>query len=50
MQRVGLEWAFRLMLEPRRLWRRHLKHIPRFVVLLAREVLAARHATRFENR
>jgi N-acetylglucosaminyldiphosphoundecaprenol N-acetyl-beta-D-mannosaminyltransferase len=50
MQHLGVEWAFRLMLEPRRLWRRHLKHNPRFVVLLAREVLAARHATRFENR
>ena len=50
MQHVGLEWAFRLMLEPRRLWRRHLKHNPRFVALLAREVLAARQTTRFENR
>ncbi|MFN3616165.1 MAG: WecB/TagA/CpsF family glycosyltransferase, partial [Rubrimonas sp.] len=24
MQRMGLEWAFRLMSEPRRLWRRYL--------------------------
>lgn len=28
MQRVGLEWLFRLMTEPRRLWRRYLVDIP----------------------
>jgi N-acetylglucosaminyldiphosphoundecaprenol N-acetyl-beta-D-mannosaminyltransferase len=31
MQRSGLEWAFRLMQEPRRLWRRYLRYNPRFV-------------------
>jgi N-acetylglucosaminyldiphosphoundecaprenol N-acetyl-beta-D-mannosaminyltransferase len=34
MQRVGLEWLFRLATEPRRLWRRYLYHNPRFVALL----------------
>lgn len=31
MQRSGLEWLFRLATEPRRLWRRYLTNIPRFV-------------------
>lgn len=31
MMRWGLEWLFRLATEPRRLWRRYLKHNPRFV-------------------
>lgn len=33
MQRAGLEWLFRLGQEPRRLWRRYLKHNPRFLLL-----------------
>ena len=32
---IGLEWAYRLAQEPRRLWRRHAQHDPRFVALLA---------------
>lgn len=32
MQRSGLEWAYRLAVEPRRLWRRYLNVIPRFAV------------------
>lgn len=39
---IGLEWAFRLAQEPRRLWRRHLKHDPRFLTLLAREAVRRR--------
>lgn len=39
MQRSGLEWSFRLMSEPRRLWRRYLVMAPRFLALLAREEL-----------
>lgn len=35
MMSVGLEWLFRLMTEPRRLWRRYLKHNPRFIFLFA---------------
>ena len=37
MQRSGLEWLFRLMMEPRRLWRRYLRYNPRFVVGFARQ-------------
>jgi N-acetylglucosaminyldiphosphoundecaprenol N-acetyl-beta-D-mannosaminyltransferase len=33
MQRVGLEWVFRLAQEPRRLWRRYTRHNSRFVIL-----------------
>ena len=32
MQRLGLEWLFRLAQEPRRLWRRYLRYNPRFVL------------------
>jgi len=39
LQRAGLEWLFRLGTEPRRLWRRYLRHNPRFVVLFGRQLL-----------
>jgi N-acetylglucosaminyldiphosphoundecaprenol N-acetyl-beta-D-mannosaminyltransferase len=39
MQKLGLEWVFRLVTEPRRLWRRYLYHNPRFVVLFGTQVL-----------
>jgi N-acetylglucosaminyldiphosphoundecaprenol N-acetyl-beta-D-mannosaminyltransferase len=42
MQRTGLEWLFRLVTEPGRLWRRYLKHNPRFVLLVGRQVIAHR--------
>ena len=35
MQDACLEWLFRLATEPRRLWRRYLKHNPRFVLFFA---------------
>ena len=39
MQHAGLEWVFRLVTEPRRLWFRYAYHNPRFVVLLAGQYL-----------
>jgi N-acetylglucosaminyldiphosphoundecaprenol N-acetyl-beta-D-mannosaminyltransferase len=33
MQSNGLEWFYRLMMEPRRLWRRYLLHTPLFLPL-----------------
>jgi N-acetylglucosaminyldiphosphoundecaprenol N-acetyl-beta-D-mannosaminyltransferase len=39
IQRSGLEWAFRLATEPRRLWRRYLVNNTRFVALLIAEQL-----------
>lgn len=38
VMRAGLEWLFRLVQEPRRLWRRYLVYNTRFVGLLFREV------------
>jgi N-acetylglucosaminyldiphosphoundecaprenol N-acetyl-beta-D-mannosaminyltransferase len=46
VQRVGLEWLFRLASEPRRLWRRYLYHNPRFVYHLARGRLRAATGSR----
>ncbi len=31
MQRSGLEWCFRLLSEPRRLWKRYLVNNPLFI-------------------
>ena len=42
MQSIGLEWAFRLATEPRRLWRRYLTQNPKFVVLALAQLLRAR--------
>lgn len=42
MQQAGLEWLFRLVMEPRRLWRRYMKHNPRFVLLALQELLQLR--------
>jgi N-acetylglucosaminyldiphosphoundecaprenol N-acetyl-beta-D-mannosaminyltransferase len=39
MQRHGLEWLFRLLSEPRRLWRRYLINIPLFACYLVLEAL-----------
>jgi N-acetylglucosaminyldiphosphoundecaprenol N-acetyl-beta-D-mannosaminyltransferase len=44
LQRVGLEWAFRLWQEPRRLWRRYVLNNPLYVVLAA--VQLVRHHLR----
>ncbi len=35
MGRVGLEWLYRLLQEPRRLWRRYLVEAPRFLGIVA---------------
>jgi N-acetylglucosaminyldiphosphoundecaprenol N-acetyl-beta-D-mannosaminyltransferase len=42
LQRFGLEWLFRLVTEPRRLWRRYLYYNPRFVVLFGLQLFMAR--------
>jgi N-acetylglucosaminyldiphosphoundecaprenol N-acetyl-beta-D-mannosaminyltransferase len=46
MQRAGLEWAYRLAHEPRRLWRRYLRYNPRFVAAIARQLAAHRAGDR----
>lgn len=39
MQQLGLEWFFRLLTEPRRLWKRYLHHNPRFMFLAIADLL-----------
>ncbi len=39
MQGAGLEWLFRLLMEPRRLWRRYARHNSRFAVLFLAQLL-----------
>jgi N-acetylglucosaminyldiphosphoundecaprenol N-acetyl-beta-D-mannosaminyltransferase len=38
LQDAGLEWAYRLAHEPRRLWRRYMRYNPRFVLAFARQL------------
>jgi N-acetylglucosaminyldiphosphoundecaprenol N-acetyl-beta-D-mannosaminyltransferase len=42
MQARGLEWLFRLMVEPRRLWRRYTSIVPFYLFLLGREYAVQR--------
>ena len=46
IQEAGLEWAYRLVREPRRLWRRYMRYNPRFVGSFARQLAAHRRALR----
>ena len=48
MQRAGLEWFFRLIQEPRRMWKRYLSTNSRFAWLLAKH-LAGRRGTNKHN-
>ncbi len=42
MQRSALEWLFRLLQEPRRLWRRYLLYNPLFVILVLLQLVGLR--------
>jgi N-acetylglucosaminyldiphosphoundecaprenol N-acetyl-beta-D-mannosaminyltransferase len=42
MQRLGLEWLYRLWQEPRRLWRRYARYNPRFLWGVAQQLAANR--------
>ena len=46
MQRFGLEWAYRLAHEPRRLFRRYARYNPRFVTGFARQYVGHRRTLR----
>lgn len=39
MQNMGLEWFFRLMMEPKRLYKRYLEVVPKFIWLNMKEFL-----------
>jgi N-acetylglucosaminyldiphosphoundecaprenol N-acetyl-beta-D-mannosaminyltransferase len=45
MQRAGLEWLFRLIVEPSRLWRRYLLLNPAYLVLVALQRFGLRRFT-----
>jgi N-acetylglucosaminyldiphosphoundecaprenol N-acetyl-beta-D-mannosaminyltransferase len=40
IQSIGLEWLWRLVMEPRKLWKRYLVSNSQFIGLLAREVVS----------
>jgi N-acetylglucosaminyldiphosphoundecaprenol N-acetyl-beta-D-mannosaminyltransferase len=44
MREHGLEWSFRLLQEPHRLWKRYLIYGAEFVLLEALELLGLRHS------
>jgi N-acetylglucosaminyldiphosphoundecaprenol N-acetyl-beta-D-mannosaminyltransferase len=50
VQRAGLEWAWRLLMEPRKLWKRYLLTNTQFAWMAGREILARRfHRTEAER-
>jgi N-acetylglucosaminyldiphosphoundecaprenol N-acetyl-beta-D-mannosaminyltransferase len=40
LQKMGLEWLFRLAVEPRRLWRRYARVVPLFLFYAAKDLLS----------
>jgi N-acetylglucosaminyldiphosphoundecaprenol N-acetyl-beta-D-mannosaminyltransferase len=50
MQQAGLEWAFRLWAEPKRLWRRYLFRNPYFVAQFGLQLCGLRWRNRDESR
>lgn len=42
LQRIGLEWFFRLMQEPKRMWRRYIIGNAEFLILIVRWVIEGR--------
>ncbi|MEM1059600.1 MAG: WecB/TagA/CpsF family glycosyltransferase [Verrucomicrobiota bacterium] len=42
MQRAGLEWLYRLVCEPRRLWKRYFKNNPLFLWRITRQLMGKR--------
>lgn len=49
LQNYGLEWLFRLVKEPKRLWKRYLLLNPKYVYYLLRQKLGARDFTAAEK-
>lgn len=42
MQAIGMEWLYRLLMEPRRLWRRYIFNNPAFVLLFVAQFVRER--------
>ena len=44
VKRIGMQWFYRLLQEPRRLWKRYLINNPRFIVGITRQLLGSRRS------
>jgi N-acetylglucosaminyldiphosphoundecaprenol N-acetyl-beta-D-mannosaminyltransferase len=42
LQNIGMEWIFRLMAEPKRLWKRYAVHNPRFIWHFSKQLLTSK--------
>jgi len=49
MQRSGLEWLFRLVQEPKRLWRRYLVNNTRFIIMVLLQIMGIRRYSLLYN-
>lgn len=43
IQKIGMEWFFRFLSEPKRLFKRYILGYPRFVILILLQILKLRH-------
>ena len=43
MQNIGLEWLYRLLTEPKRLWRRYFSIVPRFIFLMSKDLIRSKY-------
>ncbi len=50
MQKSGLEWLFRLVMEPARLWRRYVFLNPMFLALWALQLVGLLPVARYQTR
>lgn len=50
MQSMGMEWSWRLMMEPRKMWKRYLTTNSEFLWLAGREILSRRVSPRSADR
>ena len=48
MEKAGLEWFFRLLCEPRRLWRRYVYYNPRFMWQFGLQMIGLKDFQRFD--
>jgi N-acetylglucosaminyldiphosphoundecaprenol N-acetyl-beta-D-mannosaminyltransferase len=49
MQKIGMEWLFRLIMEPRRLWKRYLLGNTLFLYLIIKELLSGKLLKKVKN-
>jgi N-acetylglucosaminyldiphosphoundecaprenol N-acetyl-beta-D-mannosaminyltransferase len=43
VKKSGMQWAHRLLQDPRRLWKRYLVNNPKFLVAITAQLLGLRH-------